>query len=118
MKSKILKNIIICFFMSFILGILIHHIFKGTATGFDIYVFFSIQLVLSIVNLSMLFVNNKNYYYLGNILFFLPQILTILFLSTQGDYWEYLLHYCYIPFFIVQFFFFFKVKKIFSDIEN
>jgi hypothetical protein len=112
MKLNLLKYIIFFFFISCVLGIFIHKVYAGTPSAIDVYAIFSIQSILGLTNLLILILSKKNYHKLGNILFFLPQILVAITISTTGDYLKFCIFYCYTPFFIVQLYLQFKVKEI------
>lgn len=74
-----------------------------------------IQFLLSIINFLILFANIKNFYYVGKILFYIPQFVCVFILLIMDDYWKENIITIYFPFFVVQTFFFFKLKKMFSD---
>lgn len=120
MNLKILKYIFICYLANILAGSITYRIIYGSSLANILFFAASvrIQFVLSIINLFVLFISSKNYFFLGVILFFLPQIAVALFLSTLGGYFEETLYCCYIPFFFVQIFFYLKVKKMFTYLEN
>jgi hypothetical protein len=118
MKLRILKYIIVSFFFSFLLSNIIFKITKSTPSAIEIYISFWTQFILSIINCFILFTNSKNYYYAGKILFYVPQFIGITILLMLDDYWKESISTWYVPFFIVQTLFYFKVKKMFSDLDN
>lgn len=118
MKLKILKYIIISFFISFLLGNIIYKITKSTPSAIEVFVSFWTQFILSIINCFILFTNSKNYYYAGKFLFYVPQFICITILLMLDDYWKESIFIIYLPFFIVQTYFYFKVKKMFSDLDS
>lgn len=120
MKLKMIKYIIVCFFASIILGNIMFSVVHknySLANALFFVASISVQFILSIVNLIILFINQKNYYYLVNCLFFLPQLaIVIIFLMLEENSKDSIITF-YIPFFIVQTLFYFRVRKLFSDLE-
>lgn len=121
MKSKMLTYIITSYVINIIIGNIIYKIINGSF-DLDNILFLSVtlrlQFLLSFLNLFILFTNGKNYYYLSKILFYVPQLICIVVLIMFDGYWKENLFTIYLPFFIVQTFFYFKVKKMFIDLEN
>jgi hypothetical protein len=74
-----------------------------------------LQFLLSFINLFILFTNSKNYYYLGKILFYVPQLISIVILIMFDGYWKENIFTIYIPFFVIQTFFYFEIKKRFYN---
>ncbi|GEM55844.1 hypothetical protein B0A58_15140 [Flavobacterium branchiophilum NBRC 15030 = ATCC 35035] len=121
MKLKIIKYIIICYFLSIILGSIFYsfaHKNYSLANALFFAASIKMQLIFSIINLFILFINKKNYYYLGSLVFFIPQLITVTFLLSLGGYSKDSTLTFYLPFFIVQTLFYFKVKKMFSDLDD
>ena len=120
MKLKILKYIIISWFICIFIGNIVYKLLYGNSLAnilfFKVTVY--IQFLLSFINLTILFINSKNYHYLGNILFFLPQIFVVCFLLTQDGYLKDMVYCCYVPFFIVQVLFYFKIKNMFTNLDD